>query len=109
MKRLLLIAALVLAACQGDGSSKLEPVGTAAVDAQRAACEKRGGNFALGGSSGGFSCITTPRDAGKQCKKATDCESACLARSNTCAPLQPLFGCNEILTATGVRLTQCVN
>lgn len=110
MIRLARAAALVLAlaACQ-QGAGDLPPVGAAAVDAARAACERRGGTFAPGGASGALACFTTPRDAGKQCRTADDCSTACLARSRSCAPVSPLFGCNEILTATGARVMQCID
>ena len=103
------LVVLALAACQTEAGDGLPPVGAAAVDAARAACERRGGTFAPGGTSGALTCFTTPRDAGRQCRTADDCSSACLARSRTCAPLAPLFGCNEILTATGARVTQCID
>lgn len=110
MRRIALIAVLVLAGCQTEGTDDgLEPVGEAAVEAARLACMEDGGTFAQGGKAGAMVCFRTPRDAGKQCKASTDCESACLARSMTCAPLEPLFGCQEILGANGERLTQCVD
>lgn len=105
---LALAALLALAACQTDEERPLEPVGEARVAADRAACEARGGRFIRGGT-GGLACITTTRDAGKTCRKAGDCDSACLARSNTCAPIKPLFGCNEVLTSTGARVMLCVD
>jgi hypothetical protein len=109
MRRLALVLLLGLAACQEGGGDGLEPVGEGAVEAARADCGRRGGTFAAGGRSAALVCFTTPRDAGKQCRKSTDCDSACLARSMTCAPLKPLFGCQEILGAGGERLTQCVD
>jgi hypothetical protein len=109
MKRLALIALLALAACQTDAPAPLPPVGEAKVAQERAACEARGGQFRSGGKSGGLICFTTPRDAGKQCTRASQCDSGCLARSQTCAPIKPLFGCNEILTDDGQRVTQCID
>lgn len=100
---------LALAACQTGAGDDLPPVGAEAVEAARTACERRGGTFAPGGISGALACFTTPRDAGKQCSTADDCSSACLARSRTCAPVTPLFGCNEVLTSTGARVTQCID
>ena len=109
MRQLVLIAALVLAACQTERAPDLEPVGEAKVAAERAACEEQGGTFAPAGKAQALTCFTTPRDAGQQCSKATDCDSACLARSRTCAPIRPLFGCQDILNSAGVRLTQCID
>lgn len=108
MRGLIPVLLLVLAACQPDGTKPLAPVGAALVTADRASCEKRGGIFGALGASGALTCFTTPRDAGKSCSKATDCESACLARSMTCAPITPLNGCNEIINSAGARLTQCI-
>jgi hypothetical protein len=76
---------------------------------ERLACEKRGGTWGNAGSAKVQSCIKRTRDAGKQCRKAGDCESACLARSGTCAPVKPLFGCNDILQKDGSRVTLCID
>ena len=72
-------------------------------------CEKKGGIWGNAGSAKLQSCIKRTRDGGKQCRKAGDCESACLARSGTCAPVKPLFGCNEILQKDGSRVTLCLD
>jgi hypothetical protein len=72
------------------------------------ACEKKKGIWSKAGK-GGFSCISKTRDAGKECKKAKDCEGLCLARSGSCAPFKPLFGCNEILDDMGRRMTLCID
>ena len=53
--------------------------------------------------AGLHSCITPTRDAGKSCRKAGDCEGLCLARSRTCAPIEPLFGCNAVLQEDGTE------
>jgi hypothetical protein len=111
IRRVLLIAALVLAGCQqdaGDGSD-LPAVGEAAVEQARQACERKGGRFGPAGRSQSMVCFTIPRDAGKACERSTDCSSTCLARSRTCAPVTPMFGCNEILNEDGARLTQCID
>ncbi|GAA3869891.1 hypothetical protein [Celeribacter arenosi] len=75
----------------------------------KSACDARGGDYLAAGEEGLLVCFTTPRDAGKACKTSSDCESACLARSQSCAPVQPLIGCNDILDAAGRRVTQCVD
>jgi len=86
------------------------PVVPPALTAAAAACAKIGGRYASRGTgSSSYACFTTPRDAGKSCTKAGDCSSACLARSLSCAPLQPLFGCHEVLTDRGQRVTQCLD
>jgi len=105
----LFVLAASLASCLGPEEPALPPVGAAADEAARLACERRGGRFAPGGQSGGLTCFMTPPDAGKRCTRASDCSTQCLARSGTCVPITPLFGCNEILTDTGARLTQCID
>lgn len=72
------------------------------------ACEKKKGVWTRT-EEGAHACVTYTGDGGKRCTKATQCESACLARSGTCAPYQPLFGCNEILDDMGRRMTLCLD
>lgn len=108
MKRSALVLALLLAGCLPEGRPALPPVGKDLVAAQKAACEKRGGNFGLIGKSGALTCFTTPRDAGQSCRVGSDCEAGCLARSMSCAPIKPLAGCNEIVNDLGQRFTQCL-
>lgn len=72
-------------------------------------CEKRGGVWGNAGKTNGKACVKRTRDAGKQCRKQGDCTSLCLARSGTCAPVKPLFGCNDILQKDGSRVTLCVD
>ena len=74
----------------------------------RAECTDRGGIF-VQRVAGVFACVQPTRDAGRQCRQSSDCESQCLARSQTCAPYAPLFGCNEVLTGPGRRETLCVD
>jgi hypothetical protein len=73
------------------------------------ACEKKGSLWVKAGKSTLMACVKTTRDSGKQCTNATQCESTCLARSGTCAPMKPLLGCNEVLQDNGVRVTQCID
>ena len=73
------------------------------------ACEKKGGRFAKAGNSTTFVCVRETRDGGKACRRETDCEGLCLARSRSCSPITPVLGCQEILTQDGLRVTQCVN
>lgn len=76
-------------------------------DAQLA-CERRGGNWTQVGSSITRTCVKATRDSGKSCTRESQCESRCLARSGTCAPFDPLLGCNEILQDNGARVTLCI-
>nr|WP_321508414.1 hypothetical protein [uncultured Celeribacter sp.] len=111
----LMAGALLLAGCQSDQGDTAPDYGLAgydpgAVEAQRRACEAKGGEFRAAGMAGLMTCFTTPPDAGKSCRKSSDCSSnTCLARSGTCAPISPLFGCNDLLDAEGRRGTLCVD
>jgi len=102
---------LLLAACQSEQKplqSGLQGYDPHLLETQRAACEKNGGRFAGGGPGGSFVCYRQTRDAGKSCSNANQCEGLCLAKSRSCAPVRPLFGCNEILTSLGAPATVCV-
>lgn len=74
---------------------------------QRLLCQERGGQLMARGTSGLFACVETTRDGGQACDEGSDCEGLCLARSGTCAPLTPIFGCQEVYTARGRRETLC--
>lgn len=76
---------------------------------QELACLKNHGNWRNAGKSGGEACFTQTRDAGKSCQRESDCEGLCLARSGSCAPFTPMFGCNEILQDNGVMVTLCID
>lgn len=72
-------------------------------------CLKAGNAWASAGKSGAKACVKRTRDAGKACTKQTQCEGYCLARSRTCAPITPMFGCNDILQADGREATLCLD
>lgn len=75
---------------------------------EQLACERKGGAWSSAGGSGVKACVRRTRDGGKQCSNGTQCEGDCLARSQSCSPIMPLFGCNEILQDNGARVTQCI-
>ncbi|MGH1329780.1 MAG: hypothetical protein ACRBBK_02775 [Paracoccaceae bacterium] len=112
---ILMVAGLALGACvPKDKESQELDTGLAGYnpklfETQKADCIARGGQFGRGGLSGGYVCFETPRDAGKSCSKASDCESACLARSRTCSPIKPVFGCVDVLTQSGRPSTLCID
>jgi len=72
------------------------------------ACEKTGGRFAKAGNSTTFVCARETRVGGKSCRRETDCEGLCLARSRSCSPITPVLGCQESPTQDGLRVTECV-
>ena len=101
-----------IGAPEGDAAFQAEVVAPDPVSVKskdQITCEKRRGNWTNAGKSSIKTCIQRTRDAGKQCRKQGDCSSACLARSGTCAPVKPLFGCNEILQKDGSRATLCID
>lgn len=77
--------------------------------AAQLACEDDDGRWAKAGSGGGMACIYTTRDGGKRCDGKDDCDGECLARSRTCAPVKPLFGCNAVLMDNGAESTLCLD
>ena len=78
------------------------------VSPEQALCEKSGGQWAELASSSGRVCVHRMPDSGKSCRTKSDCQGECLARSNTCAPLAPLMGCNDILQPNGTEVTLCL-
>ena len=102
--------ALVLAACQEDGSAGPVDSGAAPdlVAIVGAECERDGGRWAPTPGKAGFVCYRDLPDAGKFCRAAGDCRGHCLARSRTCSPIEPFFGCHEVLANSGVRQTLCI-
>jgi len=105
------LCALALAACQEDGPRASGTQNVASPDffeKDRLACEKQGGHWGAGASDKFFLCYRQTRDANKECSKASDCDGLCLARSRTCAPYTPLYGCQEVLTDNGQQATQCI-
>ncbi|MEO1536429.1 MAG: hypothetical protein AAFR73_01760 [Pseudomonadota bacterium] len=75
---------------------------------QKAACERSNGVWAKLPDRETFTCFKQTRDANQSCDSAGDCEGVCLARSRTCAPQIPLFGCHDVLSENGFRQTLCI-
>jgi len=73
------------------------------------ACEKKKGRWSGIGKGNARACVFQTRDGGKRCDRESQCEGVCLARSGTCSPLKPLYGCNEILQDNGARVTLCLD
>lgn len=99
-----------LVGCQEDGQEVSESE-TAIPDIlaiERTACERDGGRWALAIGQSTFVCYHNLSDANKTCSTANDCEGLCLARSRSCSPVKPFYGCHEVLSSTGVQQTLCV-
>jgi len=107
MLRAAALAALLLA-----GSCQRAPVaegpGPERVAAARAQCDREGGTFATAGAATALVCVRPTRDAGQSCASGRDCDGQCLARSMTCAPVTPLFGCHEVLSDAGRPENACL-
>ena len=73
------------------------------------ACEKKGSKWFKIGDGEKFGCVRETKDSGKRCEKESQCDGVCLARSGTCSPFKPLYGCNEILQDDGARVTLCLD
>ncbi|MCG6884665.1 MAG: hypothetical protein LJE62_13010 [Silicimonas sp.] len=104
-----LLLSFLLAGCQEDTAD----ASAATADIPeiltpfRTACEKDGGRWGKVRGSDRFTCYKTTRDANKPCDSGLDCDGLCLARSRTCAPVTPFFGCHEVLSKSGLRQTLC--
>jgi hypothetical protein len=86
-----------------------EVIDPALLTPEAKACQRRGGVWSKIGEGEARACLRRTRDAGKQCDADRDCQGVCLARSGTCAPVDPLFGCNDVLQDDGRRMTLCLN
>jgi hypothetical protein len=104
-----LVLGMALAGCEEDAGQTAAAASDvpALLSPQRAACERSGGQWGRVPGRDAFVCYSQTRDANKRCETARDCEGLCLARSRTCAPQVPFFGCHEILAANGARQTLC--
>ncbi|KEO60918.1 hypothetical protein [Thioclava indica] len=90
-----------------DQSTQLPLVGQEKQDVSKFNCLAKGGSWAQ--YQGGYFCQHRTKDGGKFCRSGSDCEGVCLARSQSCAPVKPLQGCNDILTEAGYPMNACVN
>ena len=106
------VVILALAACQqeqGPPPSGLAGYDPHLVETRRAECIQKGGRFGKGGLSGALVCYQMTGEELKSCSNANDCTGMCLARSRTCTPVTPFFGCNEVLTQSGAKATICID
>lgn len=71
-------------------------------------CEKKGRTWAKLPGSTVHLCVRLTKDSGKRCTQKSQCSGECLARSGTCAPVDPMVGCNEVLQDNGARVTLCI-
>ena len=101
-----LLAVLTLAGCEEE--EREATVDPSITDRAQAACLEEGGQWLPRGASGANFCLRQTPDAGQACTTSSDCTSLCLARSRTCAPADPMFGCNDVIGRNGQVSTLCV-
>ncbi|SPJ25242.1 hypothetical protein PAA8504_03093 [Palleronia abyssalis] len=107
VSRALLILLLGLGFC--DTRPPEPAVGSLSTSDMAARCAEDGGAWGNVPKSGAQVCYRRPADGGQTCSSGADCDGDCLARSRTCAPVTPIFGCTEILTNSGTRVTRCID
>ena len=110
--RLAVVLMLGVTACQPEPETPdtgLPGFNPNLIAQEQARCAEQGGRWGTGGLGGRFVCYTDTRDAGQSCQGKSDCEGLCLARSQSCAPVTPLFGCNDVFTRGGQAATICVD
>ena len=105
-RMVLAVTLLALAGCNED-AAELPPAGEELVAQRAAQCEAKGGRWGEG-LKGTMTCFQKTRDANDPCETKNDCEGFCLARSRSCAPVTPLFGCNDVLGVGGAESTVCI-
>ncbi|MBT8416499.1 MAG: hypothetical protein KJO42_03590 [Silicimonas sp.] len=101
---------VLLAGCQEDGpaASSDTSAGPDLLQIASQQCERKGGRWGLTPGKATYACFRELSDAGDTCRAESDCQGLCLARSRTCSPIEPFFGCHEVLSDTGFRQTLCI-
>lgn len=102
-----LLLGLALTACQEDGVAESDGTVPDILAEQRADCERQKGRFGLSPNGVTYICFKTMSDANQTCTTGRDCQGLCLARSRTCSPIDPFYGCHEVISSSGVRQTLC--
>jgi hypothetical protein len=91
-----------------DPAAEAEP--EAPKTAEQMLCETSSGQWVAAGETGAYYCASRTRDgAAKQCTRKSQCQGECLARSRTCSPVIPLYGCNDVLDKDGRQVTLCLD
>ncbi len=72
------------------------------------ACERSGGSWGKAANGQSFVCYRNLPDANQICQTSRDCAGICLARSRTCSPVTPFYGCHEVISQAGVTQTVCL-
>ncbi|EBA05465.1 hypothetical protein RB2150_15286 [Rhodobacteraceae bacterium HTCC2150] len=104
MNRFAAIFLFVVTACVAEADD-----GVVNNEAEEWACVEKGGRYEIGGILGRNNCVLPTADAGKMCTQNSDCDSFCLAETQTCAPETPMFGCFDVLVESSQKATLCVD
>lgn len=102
----MLLSLAGLVACVEDAVPTGGP-GPTLTDADRADCTDHGGTVVTGFA--GPTCAKATPDAGKSCKKASDCSGSCMTDTMTCSKITPQFGCYEVVMEDGQKAGLCVD
>lgn len=104
-----LFCVLVVASCQEDGAASDDSsTFPDLLKIQREACERDRGRWGLSANKVTYVCYRTLDDANQHCSKSSDCDGLCLARSQSCSPIEPFYGCHEVLSDSGFPQTLCI-
>ena len=100
----------VLVACEDEAADTpaSDSIFPDIMEQRRTACEDSGGRWAPALNKTLFVCYRDLPDANQPCRTERDCQGLCLARSRTCAPTEPFYGCHQVLSAGGLPQTVCV-
>jgi hypothetical protein len=133
MKRLILMAALLAAACQpipaDDGRTDLAeaipvvgaPASQSPAGDEAAACAARGGKMLPQGRMGTPRCVVTYADAGQRCRDGDDCAGDCRVEEadgtphagaavvGRCQASSSRFGCYTTVEDGKAEATLCVD
>ena len=100
----------LLVACDEDSPDASEPesIFPTNVNAERETCERSGGRWGEVANGIAFVCYRTQPDANQTCETSRDCAGMCLARSRSCSPIKPFYGCHEVISDSGLLQTVCL-
>jgi len=75
---------------------------------QKAQCLEAGGTWGRGGILALEQCFPHYSDAGKSCKRESDCQGMCMADTRSCAASFS-YGCLSYLNNEGVAEEMCID
>jgi len=112
MRRILTAGFMVIALVSCDDDDVDVPVSESIfpdiLKQEREACEADDGRWGTAANGALFVCYRNQPDANQSCRVESDCAGFCLARSRTCSPIDPFYGCHQVLSKDGFPQTLCV-